>query len=127
MPRPHGAASLPLTRGIATPRKPGVILSMLLVPLLVWLMTPFIRPFRLSRLIFTYLAPLMPFAAMFDGVVSCLRTYTPLEIEAMTATLQAQDYRWQTGEERLQGSPGIVTDLIGIPIEAGSAPSPRSA
>src|SRR4051812_13783140 len=51
------------------------LLLMLFVPLMVLLMTPFIRPFRWSRLFWTYLIPVMPFIVLFDGLVSCLRTY----------------------------------------------------
>ncbi len=100
-----------------TQRKTGPIITMLLVPLFVWLMTPFIRPLRLSRLFFTYLIPLIPLVAFFDGFVSCLRTYTPAEMKKMTAAFQNQGYLWQTGEERLKGAPGVVTYLIGYPAE----------
>lgn len=43
-----------------TQRSLLALLLMLLVPLMVLLMTPFIRPFRWSRLFWTYLIPLIP-------------------------------------------------------------------
>ena len=56
----------------ATSRTPGALALMLLVPLAVWVLTPAIRPFRWSRLFWTYLVPVVPFAVMFDGVVSAM-------------------------------------------------------
>src|SRR5439155_21664731 len=69
----------------ATQRSAPAMLAMLLTPLFVLLATPFIRPFRLSRLFWTYLLPVVPIVALFDGVVSCLRTYTPTELRALVA------------------------------------------
>lgn len=107
-----------------TQRKPGPTLSMLLVPLFVLIMTPFIRPFRLSRLVFTYLLPVIPLATAIDGIVSCLRTYTPQELRQMTASLTGQAYTWEAGEERLQGAPGVITYLIGYPARTNSEQTP---
>lgn len=99
-----------------TSRQPAQVLSMILVPLFVLLITPFIRPFRLSRLVFTYLLPLIPVAATFDGIVSCLRTYTTEELREMTLSLEGSDYQWQIGQEKLLKGPGAVTYLIGYPM-----------
>jgi len=55
----------------------------LLVPLAVLAMTPAIRPFRWSRLFWTYAVPVLPVAILFDGVVWTLRVYTPAEMLAM--------------------------------------------
>ena len=54
-----------------------------LVPLAVLVLTPAVRPFRWSRLFWTYLVPVLPPPILFDGVVSCLRVYTPEEMLAM--------------------------------------------
>jgi hypothetical protein len=43
-----------------TARKPAVLLSCLLVPLVVLIVTPMIRPVKVSQLLFTYLLPLVP-------------------------------------------------------------------
>jgi len=64
----------------ATHRSLVGILPMFHVPLIVWLVTPFIRPFRVSRLFWTYLVPLAPLIIGFDGIVSCLRTYSAGEM-----------------------------------------------
>jgi SAM-dependent methyltransferase len=87
-----------------------------------WFLTPFvftpsIRPFRLSRLFYTYVLPIIPLVLLFDGLVSCLRTYQPRELRELINGLAAPEYRWETGEQ--SGSFGglPITYLIGYPRE----------
>jgi hypothetical protein len=112
------AAAVRDRRGIAiveaTARRPLAIALMFLVPLIVWLVTPRIRPFRWSRLFWTYLVPVVPAAIWFDGVVSCLRTYSPAELRAMAAEA-ADGFEWEAGADYPKGSPVPVTYLIGVP------------
>jgi hypothetical protein len=68
----------------ATHRSVATILVTLLAPIAVLLLTPAIRPFRWSRLFWMYIVPVIPLATLFDGIVSCLRTYTPAELMALT-------------------------------------------
>ncbi len=75
----------------ATRRQPKAIAAMLFIPLVVWVLTPKIRPLRLSRLLLTYLLPVVPLVILFDGIVSCLRTYTAAELKEFTDEL-ATDY-----------------------------------
>ena len=51
-------------------------LPVVLTPLFVWLVTPFMRPFLWQRLFWTYLLPLVPLTCLWDGIVSQLRAYT---------------------------------------------------
>ena len=76
-------------------------------------MVPFIRPFRWSRLIWTYLIPLNPIVLFLDGIVSCLRAYSPLELSELTRELSASGYIWEIGEERRRLlSPDYVFDRV---------------
>jgi hypothetical protein len=93
------------------------LLSMLFVPLVVLLVTPFIRPFRWSRLFWTYLIPVMPFIVLFDGLASCLRTYSVEELRDLVARLDANDYHWDIGTVKSTSSPISITYLIGVPNE----------
>lgn len=43
----------------------------------------FARKFSIGKLLVTTLIPIVPLILLFDGIVSCLRTYTPEEIRAM--------------------------------------------
>ncbi len=99
----------------ATERSLVSFVSILFAPLLALLVTPFIRPFRWSRLLFTYPIPLIPLLILFDGVVSCLRSYSPRELRALTGGLEGRDYRFEIGVEKAPLVPVGVTYLIGIP------------
>ena len=80
---------------------------------LIFLAAPFIKPFRFSRLFFTYVAPLVPLFILWDGVMSCLRAYSPEELKALVSRLDAQTYEWEIGELRFR--PGVATYVIGKP------------
>ena len=103
----------------ATHRSALAILLMFVTPFLALVFTPFIRPFRLSRLFWTYLVPVVPFIILFDGIVSCLRTYTPAELETLSAeALSGTQYQWEIGEQRGERQPLPVTYLLGYPTAA---------
>jgi hypothetical protein len=85
----------------------------------VLLVTPFIRPFRWSRLFWTYLVPVVPLVSLFDGLVSCLRTYSIQELRELTEDLGANNYRWNVGELKGKG-PIPITYLIGFPVGLGT-------
>jgi hypothetical protein len=77
--------------------------------------TPWIRPFRWSRLLWTYVIPLIPLVLLFDGVVSCLRSYQPHELQALVGKLTNAEYQWQIGEHREGIFTMPITYLIGWP------------
>lgn len=99
----------------STQRRLSGVLGMLITPLIVWLVTPFIRPFRWTRLLWTYLLPLVPLIVVFDGVVSVLRSYTVAELTAFTKELSDSGYEWDVGETTAQSFHTPVTYLIGYP------------
>ncbi len=90
-------------------------------PLFALLLTPFIRPFRWSRLFWTYPVPVLPLLILFDGIVSCLRTYSPDELRALVAGVDAPGYDWQIGTSKAPGSPIPITYLIGVPSARSEA------
>jgi hypothetical protein len=97
-------------------RKPLTIFLTFLVPVVSLVTTPFMRPFRWSSLIWTYLIPIVPFILLFDGVVSCIRAYSPKELAEFTEGLSANTYDWTVGEEKGCLLPIPITYLIGYPI-----------
>src|SRR4030095_2501265 len=99
----------------ATARELPAILLMFMTPLVVLLVTPLIRPFRWSRLFWTYVLPLVSLIVLWDGVVSCLRTYSPNELRELTADLANDGYSWECGLVKQGRSPIPVTYLIGYP------------
>jgi hypothetical protein len=98
-----------------TERSPGGLAFMLAVPTIVTTITPFIRPFRWRRLLFTYPLPVAPAALWFDGVVSQLRTYTPDELRDMTRSLTGTPYHWEIGQAPHRTLPAKATYLVGYP------------
>jgi hypothetical protein len=87
--------------------------TMFLMPVFAWILTPRMRPFRWSRLLLTYLVPLIPLVVLWDGIVSCLRTRTPEELLALTASFP--QYEWMAGYARGPGSWLAPVYLIGRP------------
>lgn len=106
--------------------RPNLLFFPLLLPtpLRVLLATPFIRPFRWSRLFWTYVVPALPLVLLFDMVVSLLRVYSVPELRDLTAGLD--HYHWDVGTMRAWPSPIQVSYLIGIPMEQADPESKRS-
>lgn len=97
----------------AARRRPLDILLVAMTWLGVLVAVPFVRPFRWSRVLWTYLPPVLPLVGSFDGVVSCLRWYSPAELRALVQGLD--DFEWEIGEARAPRSPLHMTYLIGVP------------
>ena len=97
----------------ATSRAPAAIASMLLVPLLVLLLTPKVRPVSWVQIAFTYLVPILPLVILWDGIVSQLRTYSVKELGELSRGLDASDYRWEIGLMEITGVPAGLPYIIG--------------
>ena len=92
------------------------ILGILIVhPLAFLLFTPFFKPFRFSRLLFTYIIPLIPLYTMWDGCVSILRLYKPQELLKIANGVSAGTYKWMAGKTKSKF--GLhASYLIGTPV-----------
>ncbi len=78
---------------------PADLLPLLLVPLLIFLVGPLIRPFSWRQLFFIYVVPAIPFLVMVDGFISRLRSYNCLELRNMIKALgDTPDYHWESGK-----------------------------
>lgn len=97
----------------AARRAPWEILVVALTWLGVVLAEPFIRPWSWSRFFWTYLPPVLPLVGTFDGIVSCLRAYSPDELRELVQGLDS--YEWEIGDIRGGWSPLRGTYLIGVP------------
>jgi len=98
-----------------TRRAPSTIALMFPWALMLFVFTPLIRPFRWSRLLCTYVVPIIPLVLLFDGVVSCLRTYRPQELHEMVKNLAGIEYQWEIGENAKGFLQAPITYLIGYP------------
>ena len=88
-------------------------LPILLTPLFVWLVTPWIRPLGWRRLLWTYPLPLVPLTCLWDGIVSQLRAYTPAELRQMCQG--SEPMTWEVGQIPIAKGRGRLTYLIGFP------------
>jgi hypothetical protein len=89
------------------------ICTIFFVPLLALLLAPKIRPFRWSRLFWTYLLPVIPFVLWIDGILSCLRSYSQADMAELITGLDSESYSWQVGQDG--GGILRITYLIGSP------------
>jgi len=88
------------------------ILAMIFSPISVLLTTPFIRPFKLGRIIFTYLIPVVPLFVLWDGIVSSLRTYSVKEMNELVENLIGKEnYDWEI--DKVKSGPSVVLYLLG--------------
>ena len=87
------------------------ILICLLAPILVWILTPMIRPFRWGRLLFTYLIPIVPLMVAWDGLVSVIRLYSISDLKGMTSSLP--NMKWEAGKMKEKNL--VVMYLKGLP------------
>ena len=62
---------------------PTIFLLPLLEPITFFFLTPFFKPFRWSRLVFTYLIPLIPICTIWDGCISVLRLYSMKDMKQL--------------------------------------------
>lgn len=89
------------------------IFFMLLSPLNVLFMTPLIKPFKLWRIVFTYLIPILPLLICWDGLVSVLRTYSIKEMNTLINNLENGDsFEWKLG--KVKSGPSKITYLLGF-------------
>lgn len=88
------------------------IIAMILSPISVLLTTPFIRPFKIGRIIFTYLIPIVPILVLWDGVVSSLRTYSVKEMNELISKLNnKENFSWEVG--KVKSGPAKILYLVG--------------
>jgi hypothetical protein len=104
-----------------TSRSISAIGMMFLWFLTPFVFTPFIRPFLWSRLLYTYVLSIIPLVLLFDGLVSCLRTYQTRELRELIDGLAAPEYWWEIGEHPGNFGSLAVIYLIGYPRERTSA------
>jgi hypothetical protein len=94
---------------------PLTVFLVILMPLMSLFVTPFIRPFRLSRLFWTYVIPVIPFVLYYDGIISCMRSYSKTALSTLTRDLRAENYQWQIGEDNRALRVLPITYLVGFP------------
>jgi len=96
-----------------TSRSPAAIVRVFAWVGFLFLGTPWVRPFRWTRLLWTYLVPIIPAVLIFDGIVSCLRSYRRNELREIVKRMTT--YRWEIAEDGASAWKPPITYLIGRP------------
>ncbi len=84
--------------------------------ILVFINTPFIQPFKWSRLFWTYLIPVVPLVYCWDSLVSHLRSYSTQELSELIDELDRNKYIWEIDKIKSGKSGFSITYLIGYPV-----------
>jgi hypothetical protein len=111
-------ARVPFLAAEATHRSVRGLLVTMIVPLLVLLLMPRVRPRRLLPLLLTYLPPLMPVLIWWDGVASTLKSYRAEELRALASAIEEPGYAWRVEELTVRGAPIPVTVIVGRPTSS---------
>jgi len=92
----------------------GILGVIIVHPIMFVLFTPFFKPFKFSRLFFTYVIPLIPLYTVWDGCVSIIRLYRPEDLLKIANEVSLDRYNWSAGKTTSRF--GLhATYLIGIP------------
>jgi hypothetical protein len=92
----------------------GIPVNWVIQPIVLALATPFFRPFRWSRLFFTYVVPLIPLYTLWDGSVSVFRLYGPDQLQEIVQSMESPGYEWKVGKVRGKLGAAVVY-LVGTP------------
>jgi hypothetical protein len=99
----------------ATSRTAPALAVSLLIPLLALAVTPAIRPVSAFQMFFTYLVPVVPVIAFWDGMVSQLRTHSITELRQLADGFPSPEYAWECGVIQAPRIPYKTCYLIGRP------------
>jgi len=97
----------------------------IIVPLTVLLTAPFVKPFRFSRLILTYLIPILPIVTFIDGAIALTRLYATSDLDELSGSIKESNYTWRSGKLD-NGRGGKIIYLLGYPEEEHEAVSSKS-
>jgi hypothetical protein len=100
-------------------RRPLTLLLLPLVLIADIVVVPFLRRRPVVRtvwaLLWRWVIPIVPLVLFFDGIISCLRAYSPRELRELTSGIAACGYRWEIGCLKLSFLRLPITYLVGYP------------
>ncbi len=90
-------------------------LSLAILFVMAWGMTPFVRPISLSQWVLTYLIPIIPLVYAWDGQASLMRTYTFQDIQSLLGDRDEDNYVWEVGEAKKRSGKKAGYYVFGYP------------
>jgi len=94
-----------------------MIRMMVFLPIIVLFQIPFIRPFKWSRLFWTYVIPVFLFTYFWDAIVSLLRTYSLEDLQNMVSEINCENYSYELNKLDSKKFGLSITYLIGYPTD----------
>ncbi len=86
-----------------------------LMPLFVYIITPFIRPRTFKRILWVNIIPVIPFMFTYDAIISYAATYSPKELKELVKSINSEGYEWKIGQIPSKLRTMRITYLIGFP------------
>lgn len=90
-------------------------ISLTIVMLMCFFMTPFVRPMTWQQIVFTYLIPVIPITYAWDGQASLPRMYTMDDMDELLEGLETEHYTWKKGRALDAKGKKKGTYVIGMP------------
>lgn len=89
-----------------------------LLPLFVFVVTPFIRPRTFKRIFWVNMIPIIPFVLTYDAIISHAETYSPKDLKGLVKSLDSEGYEWKIGQIPSPLRTVRITYLIGFPKDS---------
>lgn len=90
-------------------------ISLFILHVMVFFMTPFVKRLTWQQLVFTYLIPIIPWTYAWDGQASLPRIYTANDIELLTKDFRSSAYSWTTGMVKDKNGKDKGMYVLGLP------------
>ena len=90
-------------------------ISILIMIIMVWFMTPFVRPLTFKQLFFTYIIPVIPIFYAWDGQASLPRIYTLEDMKVLLEGLHSEDYSWALEDAINEKGKNTGIFVMGLP------------
>lgn len=90
-------------------------LSLTILAVMTWFMTPFVRPLSGRQLLFTYLIPVIPLVYAWDGQASLVRMYTFDDLRQLLPADEPAAYTWEMGPAKNAAGKQQGYYLLGLP------------
>ncbi|WP_149303950.1 hypothetical protein [Pareuzebyella sediminis] len=92
-------------------------LSLTILIIMVFFMTPFVKPLTWRQIFFTYLLPVIPICYAWDGQASMPRIYALKDIDLLLEGLPTDKYVWEQGYPLKKNGKKLGTYLKGTPLK----------
>jgi hypothetical protein len=90
-------------------------ISLTILIVMTFFMTPFVRPLSWQQLVFTYLIPVIPILYAWDGQASLVRMYAFKDVEELLEGIKKEDYSWEMGQAKKENGKKQGYYIVGLP------------